>query len=125
LLSDINREQLLDGAHGYPTDILELKDDSGKVTGYQINVTLAGIPKENVEITAECDAISISVKKTDKSENKNHNYLRKGISQRSMQTRYGLHGIDKENIKASMSDGMLTVTLPLAEEAKPKVITIG
>lgn len=109
----------------YPTDIVEVKDDNGKVKGYEVDITLAGIPKENVEIVVENDALNISVKKVEKSEDKNRNYLRKGISQRAMQLRYGLHGIDKENIKANMSDGMLKVELPLAEEAKPKVLEIG
>jgi HSP20 family protein len=32
--------------------------------------------------------------------------------------------IDAENIKASMADGVLTLTLPKAEKAKPKKISI-
>ena len=42
-----------------------------------------------------------------------------------MQLRYGLHDIDKEKIKADLSDGMLKVTLPIAEEVKPRKVTIG
>ena len=34
-------------------------------------------------------------------------------------------GVDPEAISASMSDGVLSVTVPKAEEAKPKKISIG
>lgn len=118
-------ERLFDMPQGYPTDVIEVKDDKGNATGYEVDVTLAGIPKESVDISIEKDVLTISVNKIEKQEDKNKNYLRKGISQRAMQLRYGLHGIDKEKIKADLVDGMLKVELPLAEESKPKKINIG
>lgn len=110
---------------GYPTDLIEVKNESGEVIGYEVDVTLAGIPKENIDIAIERDALNISINKVEKEEDKNRNYLRRGISQRSMQLRYGLHGIDKDKIKANLVDGMLKVELPLAEEVKPRKIEIG
>lgn len=125
LFDEVFRGQLYEQPQGYPTDVIEIKNDSGEVIGYEIDVTLAGIPKENVEVTIEKDSLSISVKKVEKDANPNRTYLRKGISQKAMQIKYGLHGIDKEKIKANMAEGMLKVELPLAEEAKPRQITIG
>lgn len=122
---DFNLERLFEAPQGYPTDIIETKDERGIVTGYEVDVTLAGIPKENVDISIEKEVLTISVNKVEKQEDKSRNYLRKGISQRSMQLRYGLHGIDKDKIKADLVDGMLKVELPLAEETKPKKIKIG
>ena len=120
-----NFEQLFEAPQGYPTDIVEKKNESGETTGYEVDVTLAGIPKENIDISIKDEVLVISVRKTDKLEDKTRNYLRKGISQRSMQLRYGLHGIDKDNIKSSLENGMLKVELPLAKEAKPIKIEIG
>lgn len=127
ILDEIERSHsdMFDSKHGYPSDILEIRDDTGKVIGYEIDVTLAGIPRENINISVERDAIVIIVSKNEKKDDKNRIYLQKGISQRSMEWRYGLHGIDKEKIKATLADGMLKVALPLAEEAKPKNIVIG
>jgi len=125
LFNGIPEGQLFETQQGYPSDIIEVKDDDGNVTGYEVDVTLAGIPKENVKIDIEKDALTISVDKVEKEETANRSYLRKGISQRSMRLRYGLHGIDREKINATMADGMLKVELPLAEEEKPKTITIG
>jgi len=110
---------------GYPTDIVEVSDDNGQVTGYEITVALAGIKKENVEITTDIDTLSIVVKKSDEPASKNRVYLQKGISQRFMELRYGLHGIDKTKIKASFNEGLLKVELQIADEVKPRAITIG
>lgn len=118
-------DELYEAPQGYPTDVIEVNNDNGEVTGYEVDVTLAGIPKDNVDIAVDRDVLNISINKVEKEENKNRNYLRKGISQRSMQLRYGLHGIDKDSIEAELVDGMLKVKLPLAEEVKPRKINIG
>ncbi len=120
-----NFDSMFDTTQGYPTDVIELKNDEGDVTGYEVDITLAGIPKENIEISLEKDIINISIKKSEKEEDKSRNYIRRGISQRSMQLRYGLHSINKEKINASLKDGLLKITLPLMEEAKPRIINIG
>ena len=125
LFSGDTRGSLFEQPQGYPTDIIEIKDENGQVTAYEVDVTLAGIPKENVDIAIEKDVLNISINKVEKEEDKTRTYVRKGISQRSMQLRYGLHDIDKEKIKADLSDGMLKVTLPIAEEVKPRKVTIG
>lgn len=118
-------DRLMKQPQGYPSDLIEIRDENGNVTGHEVSVALAGVPKENVGITVEGDVLNIFINKTEKEENKRKNYLQRGISQRSMQLRYGLHGVDKEKIKASFVDGMLKVELPIAEEVKPRTITIG
>lgn len=117
--------QFFENVSVYPTDVIELTDEKGNVTGYELDVTLAGIPRENVEVLIDRDVLDISVKKVEQENKNGRNYIRKGISQRSMQLRYGLHGIDKDKIQANIKDGMLKVTLPIAEEAKPNKIIIG
>lgn len=123
LFSDF--DSMFGASQGYPTDLIEIKDNEGKVTSYEVNVTLAGIPRENIEISIEKDIINISIKKNEKEEDKNRNYIRKGISHRSMQLRYGLHSIDKEKITATLENGLLKIILPLVEEVKSRVISIG
>ena len=118
-------DEMFNTPTGYPTDLIEVKDDDDKVTGYEVNVTLAGIPKENIEISLENDIINISIKKSEKEDDKNRNYIKRGISQRSMQLRYGLHRINKELINATLENGLLKIFLPLAEEAKPRMINIA
>lgn len=110
--------------YAYPTDIVQILDDKEQVKGYEILVALAGIDKANVDVSTDNDVLVIKVKKNE-SDNNGRVHLYKGISQRSMESRFGLHGIDKAKIKATFTDGMLKVDLPLAEEVKPRAITIG
>jgi HSP20 family protein len=118
-------EKLFGAPMGYPTNIIRTIDKNGNETGYEIDVALAGIPKENIDIFIEDDCLSISVNKVENKEEKGRDFLHRGISQRSMKLRYGLHGIDRDKIESSLVDGMLKVKLPIAEEAKPKKIKIG
>ena len=119
------RGSLFEVPQGYPTDVVELRNKNGDVTGYEVDVALAGIPKENVSINVERDTLTISVKKADKQENEERRSVRNSMARRSMQVELGLHGIDKEKIKADIVDGLLKVELPIAEEALPRVIKIG
>ena len=126
MFGDNTFERLMKQPQGvYPSDLIEIVDDKGNVTGHEVSVALAGIPKENVEVTVEGDVLNISINKTEREETKRKNYLQKGISQRTGRLQYGLHGVDKEKIKASFVDGMLKVELPIAEEVKPRKVDIG
>lgn len=109
---------------GYPTDVIELLDSGGSVNGYEIQIALAGLKRENVSVVIENDTLHITVKKQNEESDDTRRFIRKGISYRSMQIKYGLHGINREKIDAIFADGMLKVKLPLEDEVKPKQIEI-
>lgn len=125
LFGEIEKEMMYSTpSHSYPTDIVEILDENGKASGYEINIAGAGISKDNVNIDIEDDVLNINIEKKSEIEDKNRKYLKKGISYRSMKTRYGLHGINKEKIDAKFDNGLLKISLPLNEEVKPKQIEI-
>jgi len=124
MASELFENSLVSERYSYPTDIVQVFDENGQVTGYEILVALAGIDKSFVDVSTDNDVLIISVKKDEKEE-KNRAYIQKGISHRAMESRFGFHGIDKTKIKATFVDGMLKVELPLAEEVKPASIKIG
>ena len=80
---------------------------------YIVELLLAGIKKENVSINVEKDELSI---KAERKEIENLNYNRK-------QSYYGKYErtfilpdtVDKENIDASMEDGILKIIIPKIE----------
>lgn len=125
MADEMFRNSYVSDRAAYPTDIIQILDDNGQIKGYEILMALAGIDKENVDVTTDNDALVITVKKSEKAEDKKRVYVQKGISQRSSESRFGLYGIDKNGIKATCTDGMLKVELPLAEEVKPRAIKIG
>lgn len=109
----------------YPTDIVEIKDKEGNVIGHEVDIALAGIPKDNINVTVEPDKLVIRVEKVEKENTEERNYVRRGISQRSMMVTYGLHGVDSNKIEATFEEGMLKVKLPKSDEVKPKQLIIG
>ena len=92
---------------------------------YLISAELPGVKKNDVKITFEDGALSISgEKKVEKEENKDNFHRierRYGIFSRSFAIPSGIV-IDK--IDATFKDGVLNVILPKAEEAKPKQIEV-
>ncbi len=94
-------------------------------SGYSIKVDLPGIKKEDIKLSVENNVMSISGERKDEKEEKGKNYLRKEKSYGSFFRSFALpHAVDSKNIKASYADGVLSVDIPKAEEAKPKEIKI-
>ena len=107
-----------------PTDIIEICDKKEIIIGYELNIACAGIKKEFVTIEMKDDKINILIDKQALVTDKTRKYLHKGISHRTRELTYGIHGIDKMNITANIIDGLLIINLPLKEDVKPKQIKI-
>lgn len=91
---------------------------------YLVRVYAPGASKESVNITLEKDTLSISAHRV--------NHFREGwkaISREIVDADYRLQlqlnaAIDENKIQAKLENGVLNVTLPVAEEAKPRQIAI-
>ena len=101
------------------TDVYEDKDD------YKITADLPGIKKEDVKISVSDGKLSISGERKQEEETKDAKYHR---IERTFGKYYRSFTLPKEikedNIKADFKDGQITVTIPKAEEVKPKEIAI-
>jgi HSP20 family protein len=77
---------------------------------YQINLLLAGIKKEDVSIDVDKDTLII---KAERKEEKDLKYNRKETYFGKYERSFILpDNVDKENIDASMSDGILKIIVP-------------
>jgi HSP20 family protein len=87
--------------------------------------TCPGSSPKKVKIEVEDDLLTISGEHTESKEEKDKNYVRRerryGSFSRSM-TLPG--GVDANKIKASTSDGVVELTIPLAKEAKTEAVRI-
>jgi len=105
---------------GMPVDIEERDNE------YVIKASLPGFKPEDVNVSVTGDTVTISAEQKGEEERKGANYLvrerRFGSVSRSftLPTR-----IDANNAKATFEHGELVLTLPKAEEAKPKQIQIN
>lgn len=86
--------------------------------GYQLVAELPGIPKEAIDIKLENSVLTISGQYTFEEENA------KRAIKFSRSITVG-DDINAEAVSAKLENGLLTVTLPKAEERKPKAITVN
>jgi len=93
---------------------------------FMVNVELPGLKKEEIELSFQDGALSISGERKSAVENKEGQTFRSeryfGKFQRSVTLPAT---VDSSKISASYKDGILSVTLPKAEEAKPKQIAVN
>ena len=100
-------------------DITEHDDE------YSVKVELPGVNKDDVKLTLENNILTIRGEKKQEKETKKENYHRIERCYGSFQRSFTLpNAIKSERIDASFKDGILTVILPKAEEAKPKQIEV-
>ena len=106
----------------HPVDIYENKD------GLHFEIACTGLDKNDVDINIESDILRVSYnkKEDDKCCDVNDcNYLHKGIARRSFNLGYKV--APKFNLsesEAEMKNGLLKISVPYAEEAKPKALKI-
>jgi len=102
------------------TDIYEDKDN------YKIKADLPGIKKNDVKISFSNGELSISGERAQEQETKDAKCHR---VERTFGRYYRSFTLPKEikedKIKAEFKDGQLTVTIPKADEVKPKEIEIS
>jgi HSP20 family protein len=104
----------------YPSaDISETKDE------YLVRVELPGVTKDNVKITLQENVLTIQGEKKQESEMKDRHYHRVERNYGSFSRSFRLPSLVKgEKIDANYKDGVLTIALPKADEAKTKEIEI-
>ena len=100
----------------YPYNIKLIKEKSGENKQYEIEVALAGVGKENVEIKIRDGMLHIGVAKSELDLPENESYLRKGISHRTGKLSFSLgEKVQKKKISSSYTDGLLKIVVPLAQ----------
>jgi HSP20 family protein len=100
---------------------LELVDDGDIVT---ITAELPGVDKDEVELTVLGDTLTITGEKKLPAEG-GVNYIRHERPHGKFHRLIDLpYSVAQDRIKASYKDGILTIKLPKAEEAKPRQITV-
>ncbi len=100
-------------------DITESED------AYLVGVELPGLTKDDVKITMENNVLTIHGEKKQEKEEKREDYHRSERTYGSFQRSFTLpSSVKSDKIEAQYKNGILTVTLPKVEEAKPKAIEV-
>ena len=94
-------------------------------THYLVNVEIPGVAKDNIKIEIKDSVLSISGEKKFERTEKNKNYYLSERSSGRFERRFTLpENVDADRVEAIHADGVLKVSIPKAEAAKPKVISI-
>jgi HSP20 family protein len=103
----------------HPVDIYETKE------GLHFEIACTGLSKEDVNINIEGDILRITYEKDGENEIDITNYIHKGIARRSFNLGYKISSrFDLQNGDAQMDNGLLLISIPFAEQAKPKALAI-
>jgi HSP20 family protein len=113
------RKGLLESEWAPSIDVAETDED------IVVTAELPGVKQEEVDITIADDVLTLKGEKKEEKEVKEKNYHRIERSYGSFQRSISLPtGTKADKAKATYKDGILSVTIPKAEEAKPKQIKI-
>lgn len=102
-----------------PVDILEREND------VVVKAVVPGVSEDNLDIEIVGDTLTIKGESRESKEDKKENYFyrewRYGNFLRSLTLPAGLK---TDKVDAELEDGILTLTIPKAESAKPKAIKV-
>lgn len=95
----------------YPYNIVVEKDDADTPQQYLIEIALAGIGKNNINVKVYDNKLHINILKPDTDDDRV--YLRRGISLKKSSVSFALSkDVDAKNIKSTYTDGLLRITVP-------------
>jgi HSP20 family molecular chaperone IbpA len=120
--SELDFQPAIQAKLSHPVDIYENPE------GLHFEVACTGLTKDDVDINIEGDLLIIRYNK-DNDEKccdvNNCNYIHRGIARRSFSLGYKI--ATKFNLpeaSAEMKNGLLKISVPFAEESKPKTLQI-
>jgi HSP20 family protein len=100
-------------------DISETKDE------IVVRAEVPGMKKDDIKITLQDNVLTLTGERKQEKKEKETNYYRMERAYGSFVRSFNLPTVvQADQIKASYKDGILSITLPKAEEVKPKQIPI-
>ena len=92
---------------------------------FVLHCDLAGVDPESVDINVDGRVLTIRAERTARTDTDVH-WLRRERAVGTFERRLSMgDGLDLENITATWQQGVLTLTIPVAERAKPRRIQIS
>ncbi len=110
---------------GESTSWMPTVDISETENGYEIHTELPGVVESDINVSVTDNLLTIKGEKQQENETDDKNYHRVERRYGSFQRSFTLpRSVETADIKAEFKDGVLTLTIPKAEAAKPTEISI-
>ena len=101
----------------HPVDIYEANE------GLNIDIACVGLTKKDIDLTIEGDILRVEYKKENGSNEAE--YIQRNIAKRAFNFGWRIsRRFDLSSLDAKLQNGLLHLFAPLAEESKPKSVTI-
>ncbi len=108
----------VDRKKGFPYDLRKTEE------GFEITAALPGVALEDIKIRVDNEELLIQAERKD-AENRD-GYSRSEIYRGMMERLFALpSSVDTGKVDASFENGILTVTLPLKPETRPRAVNIN
>lgn len=105
-----------------PSMEIDVSEQEGQL---RVEVSLPGFAKDDITLEVGEDYVSISAKHEEEKEESGKHYYHRERRMGSVSRRIPVAGVDSASeVDATFKDGVLTVTLPRSEEAKPKQVEV-
>ena len=118
--SELDFQPAIEAKISHPVDIYENKN------GLHFEIACTGLTKNDIEINIEGDILKISYNKPKDEaccEVDDCKYIHRGIAKRSFNLGYKVASkFNLSESSAEMKDGLLRISVPFAEESKPKAL---
>lgn len=103
----------------HPVNIFET------VNGLVFEIACTGLSKSDVKIDLEHDILRVSYTKPKEEESTDVIHVKRGLSKKSFNLGYRVaNRFNLSKAEATMENGLLTIEIPFADEAKPKTLKI-
>lgn len=116
-------DRFFDGGHGAFAPAVDVWEDENNVYA---ETPLPGIDPDKVDISIENDVLTIEGSEEKKSEVEEKNYYRKEVRHGSFHRSVALpSSVKSDEAKAEYVSGVLKISVPKEERAKPKKVKIA
>ena len=103
------------GKSTVPYNVEQIHDKDNELKATKIEIALAGYDKEDISIKVIGDELTVAAKA--KEDNKDRDFIHKGIHQRSFTLTWTLAGpYDRKDVKGKFNNGLLTIYLNVVKE---------
>lgn len=94
--------------------------------GYQVELFVPGVNKAGIDISLKDDTLSIIAQRAVNQTPDGWKRLRREITDADYQLQLEINvPVNRDGISATVEDGVLNLTLPKAEQAKPRQISVN
>lgn len=91
---------------------------------YEVRVQIPGVNKEGINLSCEKDTLTVSASRKEPGKD-DWKLLHRELRPSDYELKLNLNvDIDTDKITANTQDGILTIRLPVAEQAKPRLIQV-